>query len=297
MNGLKWTRKTGKKIASELAKLYIVVSETTIRKLLNKMSIKLRVNKKIISCGAKYDDTKRDNQFKRIAKFRKRFAKEKNPIISVDAKKSELIGNFKNPGATWRKKAHAVNDHDYATMAKGKIIPYGVYDVTQNTGSIFVGISKGTAAFAIDAIKKWWRNEGRKKYKRKKQLLILADGGGGNGASVRAWKYHIQKELSDKYRLEVTVCHYPPGTSKWNPIEHRLFSEISKNWAGEPLESFEKALNYIRNTKTATGLSVKAWLVKKSYKLGEKISKQDFAKINLQRNKKEPKLVYTISPS
>jgi len=297
MNGLKWTRKTGRKIASELTKLGIIVSEATIRKLLKKIGIKLRVNKKIISCGTKYDGTKREKQFKRISRFRKKFAKAKNPIISVDAKKSELIGNFKNPGATWREKARAVHDHDYSNMAKGKIVPYGIYDVMQNTGSVFVGTSKGTAAFAVDTVEKWRRKEGMRKYKNKKELLILADGGGNNGSSLRAWKYHIQKKLCNKYRLKVKVCHYPPGTSKWNPIEHRLFSEISKNWAGEPLDSYEKALNYIRSTKTTTGLSVKAWLVKKTYKLGEKISKQDFATINLRTNKKEPKLVYTILPN
>ena len=163
----------------------------------------------------------------------------RDPIISVDTKKKELVGNFKNAGAAWNKEPVLVNDHDFRSAAVGMGIPYGVYDTEANRGALFVGTSHDTAAFAVACIAKWWRWEGRRRYPAAQRLLILADGGGSNGSRSRAWKYEIQKQLCDRYGLSVTVCHYPPSASNWNPIEHRLFSEISKNWAGKPLDSYE----------------------------------------------------------
>jgi hypothetical protein len=254
------------------------------------------VNKKVVACGANYDAVRRNNQFNRISILRDKFSSEGNPVISVDTKKKELIGNFKRDGATLCREAHHVNDHDYPSDAKEKINPYGIYDTAKNTGTVFVGTSKDTPAFAVDSIECWWKKNVDKTYKGKTYLLILADGGGSNSSSSRVWKYYLQKKLCDKYGITVTVCHYPPGTSKWNPIEHRLFSEISKNWAGEPLQSVEKAIKFIRTTKTKTGLSVRAYLNKKIYELGEKVENGEYKTISIKKNEEEPNLIYTIYP-
>lgn len=294
---LKWTRKTGEKIANELSKIDIEVSGTTVRRLLKILNIKLRMNKKTVACGANYDAERRDNQFNRISILRDKFSNEESPVISVDTKKKELIGNFRHDGAKLCREAHHVNDHDYPSCAKEKINPYGIYDTIKNKGTVFVGTSKDTPAFAVDSIECWWKKNARKIYKGKKHLLILADGGGSNSSSSRVWKYRLQKQLCDKYGITVTVCHYPPGTSKWNPIEHRLFSEISKNWAGEPLQSIERAIKFIRTTKTKTGLSVCAYLNKTTYKTGEKVDDNKYKSISIQKNEEEPNLIYTIYPS
>ena len=269
VSGLRWTRKTTKKIAAELSALGIRVSRKTVAKLLKQMNFSLRTNKKKISNGS---PPTRDAQFANITQLRERFSRRGNPILSVDTKKKELVGRFKNPGRVWAQKSDAVNDHDFRSMADGVAIPYGIYDLQSNRGTVYVGTSYDTSQFAVECIEKWWRSEGQKRFPGRKHLLVVADTGGSNGATRRAWKHGIQHKLCNEHGLDVTVAHYPPGASKWNPIEHRLFSEISKNWAGRPLDSYETILNFIRTTKTKTGLKVNARLVKKQYPKGIKIS-------------------------
>ncbi len=236
----------------------------------------------------------RDQQFNHINKLRDQFEKKGKPVISIDTKKKELIGHFKNAGATWEKEARSVNDHDFPSDALGKAIPYGVYDTVANKGMVNVGSSHDTAEFAVDSLALWWKEIGRKTYD-SNEILVLADSGGSNSARSRLFKYKLQKCICDKYELNVTVCHYPPGASKWNPIEHRLFSMISNNWAGEPLDSLEKVLKYIRTTKTSTGLKVKAFLSKRNYEKGIKINDKEMETINIKRGKIFPNLNYTLS--
>lgn len=207
------------------------------------------------------------------------------------------MGEFKNPGKSWEQEAVEVNDHDYRSLASGVGIPYGIYDMQANCGTVYVGTSHDTSEFAVDSIEKWWRKEGAKRYPKARELLILADGGGSNGSNRRAWKHNLQRSLCDRHSLTVTVAHYPPGTSKWNPIEHRLFSEISKNWAGRPLDSYETILNYIRTTKTSTGLRVRSHLVQKAYKKGIKITDKQMKEISITKDSSLPKWNYTIHPA
>lgn len=294
MTGLKWTRKTTAKIAKQLKSLGIKVSRNTVGKLLKKMGYSLKTNRKKISNGSRGD---RDAQFVYIGDLREQFMKQGRPIVSVDAKKKELIGQFKNPGSTWVQESVPVNDHDFRSLAKGKGIPYGIYDLQANRGSIFLGISHNTAAFAVESIEKWWRNEGRQRYPKTRELYILADNGGGNGSTSRAWKYELQKKVCNRHGLKVTVSHYPPGASKWNPIEHRLFSEISKHWAGRPLDSYETALKYLRRTRTTTGLKVRAQLVIKKYPTGVGILNTQMSELSLHRHDTLPKWNYTLTPN
>jgi hypothetical protein len=293
MTGLKWTRRTTGKIAKELRFLGIQISRTTVGKLLKQMKYSLRVNRKKLGPAGHPD---RNAQFANIGDLRERFAQQGDPIISVDTKKKEKVGSFKNPGAAWNREPVLVNDHDFKSRALGMAIPYGVYDMQANRGSIFVGTSHDTATFAVESIAKWWSYDGRWRYPGAKQLLILADGGGSNSSRCRAWKRGIQGKLCDRYGLSVTVSHYPPGASKWNPIEHRLFGEVSKNWAGEPLESYEKILNYMRTTKTTTGLNVKAYLIPKHYAKGVKVSDDEMSQLRITSHTTLPKWNYTLSP-
>ena len=300
ITGLKWTRRTTEKIAEELNSLGIDVCPNTVGKLLKNMGYSLRVNYKKISSGGKKitpeAQKKRDSQFGYIADLREDFAKKGLPIISVDTKKKELIGNFKNEGTTWRYESKLVNDHDFSTYAIGKGIPFGIYDTTANLGSVYVGTTHDTASFAVDSIVKWWENEGRKRYPKAKELYILTDSGGSNSSRSRVWKYNLQEKFCDKYGLSITVSHYPPGASKWNPIEHRLFSEISKNWKGEPLETYEKMLKLIRTTKTSTGLKVKSNYVRKHYKTGEKVSDIQMEALSIKSHNVCSTWNYTINP-
>jgi hypothetical protein len=239
----------------------------------------------------------RNRQFKYINRKRKEFAAAGNPIISVDAKKKEKVGNFRNPGNTWQEEPYVVNDHDFPNDAVGMAIPYGIYDTEVNRGFVAVGRSHETPAFAVDSITDWWKRYGRITYPDSDELLILADCGGGNSARAHAWKYHLQHRLCDPHGLKVTVCHYPPGASKWNPIEHHLFSHISNNWAGKPLETYETVMKYIKTTKTSTGLAVKASLITRNYEKGEKISASDMARLVLNAHKILPDWNYTLTPS
>lgn len=293
MTSLKWTRKTLVKISKALKKSGIDVSPNSVARLLRQLDYRLRVNHKKIS-GSKNPD--RDRQFHRIEKTRRDFEKKKLPVVSIDAKKKEMVGLFKNQGKTWTQKALMVKDHDFRSDAIGMAIPYGILDLQANCGHVFVGNSHETSLFAAESLARWWKKEGLLRYPDNEQLLILADGGGSNGSRTRAWKVALQEKLVDPFGLSVTVCHYPPKTSKWNPIEHKLFSEISKNWEGQPLESYETILKYIRTTTTKTGLTVKASLIKKNYQTGIKISDATMKSLNIRADKLLPKWNYTIEP-
>lgn len=293
MTGLKWTHRTTQKIAEQLQSLGIKVCATTVAKLLRQMGFSLRVNHKKLSSKSAPD---RDEQFNYITELRERFVGEGNPIVSVDTKKKELVGNFKNNGASWNQEPILVKDHDFRSEAEGIAVPYGVYDLQANRGSMFIGVSRDTPQFSVENLEKWWRYDGCKRYPKATQLLVLADGGGSNGHRVRAWKYGLQTRLCDRYGLSVTVCHYPTGASKWNPIEHKLFSFISKNWAGQPLDSYETILKYARTTTTATGLKVKAYLVQKTYPKGVKITDDQMAEVRLHKHDVQPNRNYTLSP-
>jgi Rhodopirellula transposase DDE domain len=252
----------------------------------------LRGNRKRLSPR---QDDRRDQQFRYIARQRRKFAKANLPIISVDTKKKELIGTFKNAGRTWRRKPLAVFETDFPQDAKGKAIPYGIFDLARNEGYVVVGTSHETPAFGIAAIRTWWLECGQIHYRGKHELLIQADGGGANGKKCWLWKWGLQ-QLADEFNLTITVTHYPTGASKWNAIEHRLFSPISRNWAGQPLISYETVLKFIRTTKTATGLCCQARLDRTAYKTGLKVTPAQKAQIKLQRHRILPESNYTIRP-
>ena len=298
MTGLKWTRRTTEKISKLLKTLGIEVSPNTVARLLRKLGYSLRVNAKKIESGSKNPPTpeERNQQFEYISQMREAFARNGNPIISIDTKKKELIGNFKNNGHSWEEEPVPVNDHDFPSDASGIAVPYGIYDTQANRGFVMVGVGAQTPAFVVDSIEYWWVNRGRQTYPDATEILILGDCGGGNSARSRVFKYRLQTQLCDRHGLTVTVSHYPPGASKWNPIEHRLFSEISKNWAGKPLDSYQTVLNYIRTTKTATGLDTEASLSRKRYKKGEKVPENEMKKLALLRHEILPNWNYTVHP-
>ena len=293
LTGTKWTRRTTAKIAAELGALGIDICARTVGRLLKALGFSLRVNHKKLA-GASHPN--RDDQFQCITALRERCAAENTPVISVDTKKKELVGAFKNAGAKWDRAPELVRDHDFPSDAEGRAIPYGVYDVQANTGTVFVGTTADTPAFAVDCIEKWWRTEGRKRYPEAATLQILADSGGSNGCRPRAWKFYLQHRLCNRHGLRVTVAHYPTAASKWNPIDHRMFSEISKNWAGCPLDSYETILKYLRPTCTAAGLRVRAHLVKKVYKTGVKITDAQMEQLHITSDSRLPKWNYTLEP-
>ncbi|MBS3780200.1 MAG: ISAzo13 family transposase, partial [Desulfovermiculus sp.] len=297
MKSLKWTRKSLDKIAFELKSLGIVVSANTVGRLLKEMGYSLRINLKTVESGNANPPTPeiRNQQFKNIAKKRAEYEASGNPAISVDTKKRELVGNFKNNGSSWRREPIHVKDHDFPSDAIGKATPYGIYDTLQNQGFVSLGVSCDTPRFAVDAIETWWSCKGINQYADAKQILILADSGGSNSARSRVWKMRLQ-EFANRFNVKIDVCHYPPGASKWNPIEHRLFSEISKNWGGKPLVSFQTILNYIRTTRTCTGLNVTAVFNRKKYYKGEKVPNDKMAKINLLKHNILPKWNYSLAP-
>ena len=309
MGSLKWTRKTTQKIAEELKSVHVEVSKTTVGNILKKLGYSLKTNIKNISSGGKSltkdEREKRNNQFMYINVTRARFNKKNNPSLSVDTKKKEMIGNFKNPGTRYKRQADLTNDHDFLTYAEGKAALYGVYDQKENKGFVSIGmflkegknISSGdTPEFAVESIERWWRYQGCESYKNSNEILILADSGGSNGHLSHMWKVKLQEILCEKYGFKVTVCHYPPGASKWNPIEHRLFSEISKNWRGTPLVNYETVYKYTASTKTTTGLETSAVMVGKQYQKGLKASKEDIKKLNIKRHELNPSWNYTLSP-
>jgi hypothetical protein len=293
MNGLKWTRKTTEKIAAELRMAGVFVCANTVARLLVQLGYRLRTNEKKIPCCSPAD---RDAQFQRIAGLRQDFAAKGLPILSIDTKKKEHVALFKNAGKEWALEPRPVLDHDFPSDAKGVAIPYGIYLPLPNTGSVFVGTSHDTPEFAVDCVEAWWRLDGRDRFPATDHILILADGGGSNGARCRAWKYFLQHHLCDPHGLTVTVAHYPSGASKWNPIEHRLFSEISKNWAGVPLESYETILNFIRTTTTKTGLRVQSTIVNKEYETGLKLTDKQMASLSIDYFPSLHRWNYTIKP-
>lgn len=295
MTERKWTRQTLKKIANCLRdRLDIHVSPATVLRLLSQLDYSLKGNKKTLSAGAHPD---RDKQFGMIEYFRQQFSAAGDPIISVDTKKKELIGLFKNQGQVWCHEAKKVKDHDFRSEALGIAAPYGIYDVSLNSGIVVVGRSADTPEFAVNSIATWWLYHGSHQYLNSRRLLILADSGGSNGARPRAFKKFLQERIANKYGLEITVCHYPSGASKWNPIEHRMFSEISKNWAGHPLESFEILLNFIRDTKTEAGLHIDTHFDEGEYEKGIKVSDKEFQQLNLTKNNDLGNWNYTIAPT
>lgn len=310
MSNLKWTRKTTQKIADELVHAGIKISKTTVGMILKDLKFSLKTNVKRISSGGKVhtkeERESRDKQFKYINEMRIKFNKMSMSAISIDTKKKEPIGNFKNPGTRYKRESDLTNDHDFLTYALGKAALYGIYDQAKNKGFVSIGkfIRKGnkllsgdTPEFAVESIERWLIYEGINTYQNIDEILILADAGGSNGYKPHMWKVKLQELLCDKYNLKITVCHYPPGASKWNVIEHRLFSEITKNWKGTPLIDYETVLKYTKTTKTKTGLKVNAILVDKIYEKGIKASEKDLKKLNIKRHGINPLWNYTLSPN
>jgi hypothetical protein len=288
-----WTGKRLRTISRELAQLRLRVCPNTVRRLLEQMDYALHANRKSLCAQT---SPHRDQQFGWLNHYRQEFTRSGYPIISVDTKKKELVGQFKNNGRVWSRAPILVQDHDFRSQAQGLAIPYGIYDLQANRGLVVVGTSHDTPQFAVEAICQWWRREGCRRYPQAPELLILADSGGSNGARCRAWKLQLQEQLVDRYQLGVTVCHYPPGASKWNPSEHRLFSEISKHWSGQPLSDLEIIVRLIRGTRTQTGLVVNCTLNTKHYPTQVKISKEQMAALELLKHPVLPEWNYTLLP-
>lgn len=294
MSERKWVHLSLRYLSGCLKSLGYSVSAPTVGRLLKAWDYALHVNTRQHEGSG--NPNERDQQFDYLQAHKSAFLDQGWPVISVDTKKKELIGNFKNAGADWSRPAEEVNVHDFPSQAVGRAVPYGIYDLLNNQGSVYVGQSADTPQFAVEAIVRWWEELGQKLYCGAKQLLILADGGGSNGCQCRTFKQQLQIQLADRYGLTVVVCHYPTGCSKWNPVEHRLFSFISLNWAAKPLRSFETVLNYIRDTTTEGGLRVRACLVEKEYAKGLKVSDAELAQLRLKPAAVFPKWNYTIEP-
>jgi Rhodopirellula transposase DDE domain len=291
---VQWTTKSMGKLKEGLGSQGHTIGETAIRELVKGMGFSLKANKKTIE-GTVHAD--RDAQFQQINRTGKAFEAAGKPMISVDCKKKELIGNFKNNGREWQAKGQetTVNVYDYRSIADGKAVPYGIYDLVHNSGFVNVGIDHETAEFAVESIRRWWQNVGKPLYVTSKELLIFADGGGSNGARSRLWKMQLQ-QFATETGLSITVCHLPPATSKWNKIEHRLFSYISINWRGKPLTSFETVIELISQTTTKQGLTVTAVKDSNSYPTGIKVSDEDLAALNITREPFHGDWNYTIQP-
>lgn len=292
MSPLRWTAKSLRKLSEEMKAQGVPSSHETIRTLLKEMGYTIQSCKRALEGG---DDPDRDAQFKHIASVTEQFQEAGCPVISVDAKKKELIGNFSNGGREWHPKGEAPRTEVYDFPGEaGKAAPYGIYDVTENKGFVSVGVSHDTARFAVDSIRRWWDLMGREAHAGAKALFITADGGGSNGVRCRLWKVALQ-EFADESGLDVYVSHFPPGTSKWNKIEHRLFSHISMNWRGRPLESLETIVSLIGSTRTNTGLTVTAEANTKDYALGEDVD-DAFGKLRILRHTFHPEWNYLIRP-
>jgi len=294
MRPLLWTSRSLRNLVTELAKKGHNVSPTVVGDLLRRMGYRLQANSKTRE-GDQHID--RDAQFEYINRQAKAFLSASEPVISVDTKKKELVGNFKNNGREWRPKGRPelVRVHDFIDPKLSRAVPYGVYDITNNIGWVSVGTDHDTASFAVNAIRRWWRTMGSKRHPRAKRLMISADGGGSNGYRVRLWKVELQA-LADQLELPITVCHLPPGTSKWNKIEHRLFAFITMNWRGKPLRSYRTIVQLIAATTTDTGLEVRAELDEGKYPKGLKVSDAQLAAVNIARHSFHGDWNYTISP-
>jgi Rhodopirellula transposase DDE domain len=292
---LRWTCKSTARLADELTRQEHPVTDRTVAMLLKQSGYSLQSNRKTRE-GVSHPD--RNAQFEYLNSCVKRFQSKGQPTISVDTKKKEIVGDFKNGGREWRPQGNPENVrvHDFLDKTLGKAIPYGVYDMFNNQGWVSVGIDHDTAQFAVNSIRRWWSQMGQSRFPQAKELLITADGGGSNGHRSRLWKVSLQA-LADELNLKLFVCHFPPGTSKWNKIEHRLFSFITQNWRGKPLVSHKAIVNLIANTTTRAGLIVKAALDTNRYETEIKISDDQLAQIKLMRHKFHGDWNYTISPS
>lgn len=292
---LRWTCKSTRTLADELTGGGHPISHEKVAQLLRQMNYSLQGNRKTEE-GAEHPD--RDAQFRHINRQVQLALRQGQPVISVDTKKKELVGNFHNAGQQWRGKglAERVAGHDFPAPSVPRAYPYGIYDLAQNTGFVNVGTDHDTASFAVASIRGWWRGEGRRLYPRTTRLLITADGGGSNGYRVRLWKWELQR-LADQTGLEIAVCHFPPGTSKWNKVEHRLFSFISSNWRGEPLRDYETVVGLIACTTTARGLRVTCRLDHRKYTLGRRITPEQMASINLKPGRFHGEWNYVICPN
>jgi transposase len=287
---LRWTSKSTRTIAKELTRQGHKVSHTTVMRLLHQMHYSLRGNVKNIE-GQQHPQ--RDAQFRYLHERVKAFLQAQQPVISVDTKKKEKVGQFKNPGRQWRRQDRVVNVYDFPSLSEGPAIPYGIYDELNNEGFVNVGMSHDTAEFAVESIQRWWRWSGKRNYPQANELLITADGGGSNRSSTRLWKSCLQ-QFADLAGLDITVCHYPTGTSKWNKVEHRLFSFISINWRGEPLSSYETVINLISHTTTEEGLRVHAALDDSKYRTGIVVSDEAMQEVDLEPHTVHPQWNYTI---
>lgn len=294
-SALLWTSKSTCKLSDELKKLGHQVSTRTVAHLLQSLEYSLQGNRKTCE-GKQHPD--RDSQFRHINKKVRSFQRKKQPVVSVDAKHRELVGNFKNTGREWcpQGKPESVLTHDFRDKELGIAIPYGVYDLEQDAGWVSVGIDHNTAEFAVESIRHWWYRMGIQRYRDATDLLVTADAGSSNGYRSKLWKRCLQ-QLSNELKLRITVCHFPPGTSKWNKIEHRLFCHITQNWRGRPLTSLSIVVNCIANTRTQTGLTVNAELDPHNYPTGIVVSKEELAIINISRGKFHGEWNYTIAPN
>lgn len=291
---LRWICKSTRTLAAQLTRQKHPISHVKVAQLLHQQGYSLQSNRKTEE-GADHPD--RDAQFRHINTQVKRALAQGTPVISVDTKKKELLGNYDNRGQQWRpaRKPVQVNGHDFPSPDVPRAYPYGVYDVERNTGFVNVGINHDTGAFAVASIRGWWRAEGRRLYPKTRNVLITADGGGSNGSRLRLWKLELQK-LADETGLAIAVCHFPPGTSKWNKIEHRLFSFISSNWRGEPLRDYETIVQLIARTTTAKGLKVTCRLDRRKYPTGRKVTDEEMKRVNLERSTFHGDWNYTIRP-
>lgn len=294
-SALRWTCKSVRRLAEELRQMGHATSHRMVAELLDQMGYSLQANRKTMEGGSHPD---RDAQFQYIHQKVKKFQKQGQPVISVDTKKKELVGQFKNAGREWRAKGNPeeVLVYDFQALGKGKVTPYGVYDLSQNKGWVSVGVDHDTAAFAVESIRRWWNTMGCDVYPQAKRLLITADSGGSNGARVRLWKTELQR-FTNETSLSVSVCHFPPGTSKWNKIEHRLFSFISQNWRGKPLISHEVIVNLIAATTTKTGLKVECGVDSNGYPKGIKVKDREMKAVNLSMDAFHGEWNYTIKPN
>ena len=294
MSPLRWTCKSAAKLAEGLRARGHAVSERTVNRLLHDLGYSLQSNRKTIE-GKGHPD--RDAQFQYINRRVKAFQRQGQPVVSVDTKKKELVGQFRNGGREWQPKGQPeeVKVHDFIDKDLGKAIPYGVYDLAANTGWVSVGIDHDTAEFAVETLRRWWRQMGSRVYPQAKKLLITADGGGSNGSRCRLWKVELQG-LADETGLRISVCHFPPGTSKWNKIEHRMFCHITENWRGRPLVSREVVVNLIGGTTTKTGLEIRSELDGGSYPIGREVTDQQMEGLSIKREKFHGEWNYTIRP-
>ena len=294
MSLLRWTCKSAAKLAAALQTQGHAVSERTVNRLLHDLGYSLQSNRKTLEGRAHPD---RDAQFQYINRRAKAFQQQGQPVISVDTKKKELVGQFRKGGREWypQGQPEEVQGHDFPDKVLGKVIPYGVYDEATNSGWVSVGIDHDTAEFAVETVRRWWRHMGSQAYPQAKRLLITADGGGSNGSRCRLWKVELQR-LADEIGLRISVCHFPPGTSKWNKIEHRMFCHITENWRGRPLVSREVVVNLIGYTTTKTGLAIRSALDENCYPTGREVTAQQMESLSMKQDKFHGEWNYTIQP-